>query len=110
MRAQCDFCQIVFMRVADDASNSAKRGNLSRRPLRVTSGNHDLAAGIFAAEAPNGGPRILFSGGRNRASVENHPFCRVQTGGTVQSSLPELVFNGSAVGLRGATTEIFYVK
>src|SRR5579864_5548318 len=102
--------QIVFVRVANDTGDPRQSRNLLRRPLRVTSGNHDFAARILAPDAPDGRTSVLFGGGSNRTGVKNQPFSGRWVTSAFQTSFPELLLDGRTIGLSRSATEIFYVK
>ena len=68
---QSDFCQLMLVGIADDQSHAGQRGDLFRGALRVTSGDHDSGLRILAADAADGGARILIGAGRDGAGIQD---------------------------------------
>ena len=110
VRAQHDFGQLCLVRIADDLGNSIQTRNLLRRTLRIAPSYHDFAAGIAPFYAANGHSGILFGGRGHRAGIQNYPIRLRRINCFFMSKLRELVLNRSTVRLRGAATEILYVK
>ena len=105
-----DLCQIVIMGIADHMRDAGQCRDLFGRALSVTSRDNDLTIGIVTTNAANGGAGVLFSGGGNRAGIENDPFGLAWGIGPMEALVPELSLNGGTVRLSGPTAEIFYVK
>ena len=106
----CNFCQLMFMRVADDLRDAGQGGKFFGRPLGVATGHHDLCPGIFAVDPANGGAGVLIGGGGDRAGVQDDDFGVAQPASTLQSQILELAFDGRAVGLGRPAPKILYVK
>ena len=98
------------MRISYYTAHSRQRGYLFRSALGVASGDHDLATGIFAMDAANGGAGILIRGGGHGAGVENDDLRLGGNAGAVESALSELSFDGGSVGLGGAAAKVLYVE
>ena len=71
-RAGDDFCQMVFVRVADYYAYAGERGDFFWGALSVASRHYDLCFGILAADAADGGARVLICCGRDRAGVHHY--------------------------------------
>src|ERR1700747_1313415 len=100
----------MFVRITHNQGNTRESRDFLRSPLRVTSGNHDSALGIFPLDAANGRPRVRLGGSGHRAGVQNHNAGLTSGCGPNEPLLAELLLDGGAVGLGGAASEIFYVK
>lgn len=81
-----------------------------RSALGVASGNYYLAVGVFATNAADGGPGILFGGGGDGAGVQHHELSSTAPVGAIETAVAELLLNGGTVGLGGPAAEIFDVK
>ncbi len=97
------------MRIADDEADARQRRDFLGSALRITAGNQDLRIGIFAMNAPDGGPGILIGRCRYGASVENDDLGFVGGAGATQSALKQLPLDGGAVRLGGPASEILNV-
>jgi hypothetical protein len=100
----------MFVRIADDPADARKSCNFTRGALRVAAGNDNLAARVREMNSPNRGP-----GGRIRrigdgARIQNYQFGLLRRLGRSQAIDSELEFDGSAVSLTGAASEVLNVK
>ena len=102
-------CKIVFVRIANDLGNARQGSDLSRGALCVAARNYYFASGIFAPDAANARPGILFSRGSDGAGVQHYELC-IFAGSAVETLVQELPLNCCAIGLSCAAPEIFYVK
>jgi len=105
---QDNFGQLVFVGVANDATDAGQGGDFRGSTLSVTSGDDDFSQRILALHAADGGAGILIGGMRNRAGVQDYEV-GVGRGGAGQAAGFELAFERGAVGLGGAASEIFDV-
>ena len=105
-----DFCQLMFVRVADDLAHAGQSRDFFRRALRVTAGDHDPGFGVLAVNAADGGACVLVGRGGHGAGVEDYESGLRRFVGALQAALPQLAFDGSAVRLGGAAAEIHYVE
>jgi hypothetical protein len=110
LRSQCQFCQTVFVRVPKYGRHPRQSRNFVGRTLRVTASHDDLTLRIFAVDATDGGARVLVCGGGDRAGIQYDKLCLVGRVSPLKTPLGKLAFQGSAVRLRRATSEILYVK
>jgi hypothetical protein len=106
---QSDFGEVVFVGVADYCGHAGEAGDFFGGALSVASGDDDSCRGVLAADAADGGAGILIGGTCDGASIQNHQVglagrCAGQTAGF------ELAFEGGAVGLSGAASEVFDVE
>ena len=90
-------------------AHAGQGGNFFRRALRVAAGDHDLGVGILAMNAADCGASVLIGGGRYGAGIEHHDCASPACGASI-ATLLELAFDGRAVGLGGAASEICYVE
>ena len=72
LKSDRNFCQLMFMRVADDLADAGQSGDFFRRALRVAAGDHDLGFGVLAMNAADGGAGVLIGGGGHGAGVKNN--------------------------------------
>jgi hypothetical protein len=78
--------------------------------LRVAAGDDDLRGGIYGVELADGVASLGIGGGGYGASVQDYYVG--STWGICQgaAAIEELAFDGGAVGLGGAATELFDVE
>lgn len=96
------------MGIAHDDVHAGQRSDFLGGALGVTSGHDDPGIGILAAHSADRSTGILIRRGGHSAGVQdNH---RGVSGGRSanQSLLFELTFQSGAIGLSGATSEVFY--
>ena len=98
------------MRIADDRTHTREGGNFIGSTLRIAACHDDPGPGILAANATDRGACVLVGSRGYGAGVEHDDFCLSGFGSAIQSSLPELAFDGRAVRLSGAASEIFHVE
>src|ERR1700691_2378814 len=106
---QYDVGEFVFVRVANDGADAGECGDFFRSTLGVASGDDDFCRWILAADAADGSSGILIGGSGDGASVEQDEV-GVRGGSAGQAASLELAFQGGAVGLGGAASEIYDVK
>ena len=105
-----DFCQLVLVRVADDATDLRQCGDFLRGALGVTSSYYDLAFGIVTTNAADRGAGVPvgFAGYGTGINHNNVGFSGMD--GRAQALVDELALDDGAIGLGGAASEILYVK
>src|SRR4051812_44871260 len=101
---------MVFMRVPNDRRDAGQSRNFLWRTLGVATGHDDLTLRIYAVDATDSGAGILVGGGSDSAGIQYDKLCLIGRVRPLKTALGELTFQGSAVGLRCATSEILYVK
>jgi hypothetical protein len=103
-----DFCELMFVGVADYAGDTRQRGDFRGGALRITSGNDDLCERILPLRAADCGTRILIRGIGDGASVQNY---QIRFGRWSEGKAPgfELAFESGAVGLSSTASEVFDV-
>ena len=100
----------MLVRVPDYEINSCKRCDLLRRSLRVAAGNDYPGSGIPATQAADGGTRVLFGSSGDTTGIQHDKLCFLRAISRFHAVFLELALYSGAVSLRGAATEIFYVK
>lgn len=106
---QCDFCELVFVGVADYYAYARERGDFFWGALGVASRYYDLGFGILAADAADGGAGVLIGGRSDGASVQDYDCGLRGRACAGEAALFELAFEGGAVGLSGTAAEVLYV-
>jgi hypothetical protein len=105
---QGDFCELMFVGVADYGANTWQGGDFGWGALGVASGDDDFGQRILALDAADGGAGILIGGVCDSAGIQDYEVgfvgcCAGEAAGF------ELAFEGGAVGLGGAASEILDV-
>jgi hypothetical protein len=100
----------MLVRVADHLRNARQGSDFFRSALGVAAGDHDLAAGILAVDAADGGARVLISGRSHAARINYHYFGLSRGLGWLKPAVAELAFDSRAVGLGGAAAEVLYIE
>lgn len=106
---QGDFRELVLVGVADDGGDAGQRGDFCGGTLGVASGDNDVCIRILAADAADGGAGVLIGGAGDGASIQYDDF-GIGGFGAMMTARFELAFEGGAVGLRGAASEVLDVK
>lgn len=100
----------MLVRIPYDPRDTRQCRQLFRRPLRVTSGHENPAAGILALHPADRRPRIFIRTLGHRAGIENDNLGIPGTLCTVEAALGKLAFQRRAIRLCRAATKIFYVE
>ena len=82
-RVQRDFSKLVLVRVADHRTYAREGGDFFRGALRVAAGDDDLAAGVVAMNAADGGAGVLVGRGGYGAGVEDNDSGLGRVGGAL---------------------------
>ena len=96
--------------VSNYFADSRQGCNFFRGALGVATRHNDLASGVFAMDAADGGACVLIGGGGHRTRIQDNDLGLFRGWCSLQSTLRELALQGRAVSLRGAASEILYVK
>ncbi len=96
----------MFVRIAYDPSNAGQRGDFLGSALGVAAGDHDLGVRIFAVDTADRGARILVGRCGYSTSVEHDYVGFTGRACVPQASGGKLAFNGGAISLGGAATEV----
>ena len=99
-----------FVGIADDEGNSGETGDLLRGALRVTTGDNDASGRIRRVDFADGVAGLSVGGGGDGASIENNDVRRRAIERDAAALIPQLALDGGAVGLCGATAELFDVE
>jgi hypothetical protein len=96
--------------ISDHAGHARQGGDFLGSTLGITAGHHDPGFRILAMDAADGGAGILVGGSSDGAGVENHDSGPSGFLGPLKSPFLELAFDGRAIGLGRAATEICDVE
>ena len=107
---QCNFGESMLVRVADDDADPGQGREFFGGTLGIAPRHNDAGFRILALDPANGGAGILIGCGSHSARVQNHDRSLRGRGCAGKPALLELAFEGGAIRLRGAATEVFYVK
>ena len=90
-----------------DAGHSRQ---LFRRPLGIAAGHQDAGRGVLAMDPAHGLAHVVVGGCGDRAGVENYEVGLSALRNGDEAFIGEQRLDGSAIGLRGAASEILNVK
>lgn len=90
--AECDFRELMLVRVADNNAYAGQSGDFFRGALGIASGDHDACIGILPVHPANCGAGILICRSRHGAGVQNDDRGVRGTRSANQSLLYELAF------------------
>jgi len=96
--------------IADDEGNSGETGDLLRGALSVTTSDNDASGRIRRVDFADGVAGLSVGGGGDGASIENNDVRRRAIERDGAALVPQLALDGGAVGLCGATAELFDVE
>ena len=99
---------MMLMRVANHQLHAREGSDFVWSALSVASGDYDAGVGILPADSTDCGAGVLICRGRHGASVQDDNGGVSGARSANQSLLFELAFESGAVGLGGATAEVFY--
>ena len=100
---------MMLVRIANYQIYARERREFFGGSLCIAARDYDASFGVLAADSADRCTRILISSSRHRAGVQDHNRCLIRASGAGKSLLFELALQRGAIGLRGATTEVFYV-
>ena len=99
-----------FVGIADNESDAGKGCKFFGGALGVTAGDENLGGGILRVDFANGIAGLRVSGGSDGTGVDDDELGGLRRGRGCAATAEELALDGSAVGLRGATAELFDVE
>ncbi len=102
------FSELIFVGVADHGGDTGQGGNFFGSALGVASGDDDFCQRVLALHAADGGAGVLV-GGIGYGTGIQYDEVGLRSRGAGEAAGFELAFEGGAVGLRGAASEVFYV-
>jgi hypothetical protein len=100
---------LVFVGVADHGGDAGEGRDFFGSALGVASGDDDFCQRILALHAADGGAGVLIGGMGDGAGVHYYQV-GFSGGGRCEAAGFELTFEGGAVGLSGAASEVFDVE
>ena len=90
--------------------HARQSSNLLRCPLSVAAGYDDPAIRVFSLDSANGGPRVLVSGTRYSARVQDNNLGVFLVRRPGEATLQELPLDGRSIGLGRTAPEILDVE
>ncbi len=96
-----------LVRIADDPGDAGEGGQLFGSALGVAASDDETDGGIGGAKFSDGVSGLGVGGGGDGASVDDDDVGTGGRGGNGTAAVEQLALEGGAVGLRGATTELF---
>ena len=102
--------KLMLVRISNYQVHAGQCRNLIGRTLRVAPGDHDARVRILAANSPDRSTGVLIRPGGHCAGIQDYYGSVRGAGSAGESALFELPFHGGAIGLRRATSKIFYIK
>ena len=99
-----------FVGIADDPGDTGKRRQFFWSALGIASGDDDADGGIGGVELADGVAGLGVGGSRDRAGVDDDDVGGAGRGDRGAATVKQLALEGSAIGLRGAATELFDVE
>jgi len=99
-----------FVGIADDPGDTGENGKVFRGALGVASGNDHAGAWISGVDFADGVAGLSVGGGGDGASIENNDVRRRAIERDAAALVPQLALDSGAVGLCGATAELFDVE
>jgi len=97
------------MGVAHDHIYARHGCEFFRGALRVAAGDYDSCSGILPADPADCGAGVLISACRDRAGIQDYDGRLCRSRSAREPLVLELTFDGGAVGLCGAASEVFNV-
>jgi hypothetical protein len=102
--------KLMLMRIPNYQVHAGQGPDLVGCTLRVAPGDHDARVRILAANSADRSTGVLIRAGCHCAGIEDNHRSLRGAGSAGESALFELPFQGGAIGLRRATSEIFYIE
>jgi len=99
-----------FVGIADNERDAREGRKLFRGALSVTAGDKDFGGRILRVNFANGIAGLCIGGGSDGASVDDDELGVLRRSRRGAAAIKELAFDGGAVGLGGATAELFDVE
>ena len=104
----CDLCQLMLVGVTDYQTHTGQGCDLIGCPLRVAAGDYNSCVGILSLDATDGCTGVLVGSGGYGAGIKDNDGCVGDAGNAGEPLVFELAFEGGAVGLSSAASEVFY--
>ena len=98
------------MGVADDVSDAGEGGEFFRCALRVAAGDDNFGGGILVVDFADGVASLSVGGSGDGTGVEDYDFGGGGVSRRGKAEIAELAFEGGAVGMGGAATELVDVE
>ena len=96
-----------LVRIADDPRDAGEGGQFFWSTLGVASGDDDADGGVGGVKFSDGVAGLGVGGSGDGAGVDDDDVGSGGRGGSGAAAVEQLALEGGAVGLRGATTELF---
>lgn len=94
------------MRVADDVGYAGKSGKLFGGALGVATGDNEASCGVLRVKLADGVASLGIGSGGYGTRVENDEGSGERVGSRGATEVEKLAFEGGAIGLSGAATEL----
>ncbi len=98
------------MGIADDKRDAREGSEFFRGALSITAGDEDFGNGVLGVDFSDGVAGLRVGGGSDGAGVDDDEFGVVRRSRDCAAAIEELAFDSGAIGLGGATSELFDVK
>ncbi len=95
-----------FVGIAHHPFDAGQRGQLIGRALGIAAGDENARLRIFAMDAAHGLAHVFVGERSDGAGVQNDEVGGAAIGSGFEAAGDELGFEGRAIGLVGATTEV----
>src|SRR5882762_11649772 len=99
-----------FVGIADDPGDTGEGGQFFGGALGVAAGDDNADGGVGGVKLSNGVASLSVGGGRDGAGVDDDDVGGCRGGGGGTTAVEQLALEGSAIGLRGAATELLDEK
>ena len=99
-----------FVGIADDERDTGEGRKFFGGALGVTTGDKDFGGRILRVDFANGIAGLCVGGGSDGAGVDDDELGVLRRSRGGAAAIKELAFDGGAVGLSGATAELFDVE
>jgi len=99
-----------FVGIADNERDAREGRKFFRGALSVTAGDKDFGGRILRVNFANGIAGLCIGGGSDGAGVDDDELGVLRRSRRGAAAIKELAFDGGAVGLGGATAELFDVE
>jgi hypothetical protein len=96
-----------LVRIANDPGHAGECGQFFGRALRITTSDDNAGCGVGGVKLSNGVASLGVGRGRDGAGVDDDDVGGGWRGDRRTTTVEQLTLDGSAIGLRGAATELF---
>ena len=101
-----DFCELMFVRVADHASYARQRGDFCGSALRVASGDDDFCLRAVAMDAADEGTGAAIGIRRHAAGIDDNDICASKISGGTETAAAQPCGDRFAVGSAGSASKV----